>query len=116
MGEILKISVVEITGSDLCTAADDGQKVFELISKGFTEGKKVDISFKKVQDMTSAFLNTAIGQLYGKFSEAEIKENLTLSDAKNDDLVLIKRVVDRAKDFFKNPEAYKDAVKKVIGS
>jgi len=60
--------------------------------------------------MTSAFLNAAVGQLYGEFNEDVIREHLSVIDAEGDQLVLLKRVVDRAKEFFRDPEPYHAAV------
>ena len=51
--------------------------------------------------LTPAFLNAAIGQMYGEFPEAQIKANLSVADMEPDDLELLKRVVDSAKDYFK---------------
>ena len=57
--------------------------------------------------ITSAFLNTAIGQLYGKYSEEQIKAGLLPpGDMDKDDLLLLKRVVERAKEYFKDAQRY----------
>ena len=49
---------------------------------------------------TAAFLNAAVGQLYGTFSEKKIRSLLKIEDAEQDDLALLKRVVDNAKLYF----------------
>ena len=46
--------------------------------------------------LTSAFLNAAIGQLYGTFSEGQIRSQLKVEDVEPDDLALLKRVVDHS--------------------
>ena len=46
-----------------------------------------------LQASPSAFLNAAIGQLYGKFSEETIRASLGVSDMEQEDLALLKRVV-----------------------
>jgi ribosomal protein S3AE len=59
---------------------------------------QVTISLGDIEDLTSRFLNSAIGQLYNEFSEAEVKAKLKVAnDANQDDLALLKRVVERAK-------------------
>jgi hypothetical protein len=54
-------------------AASDGQKVFEEIEDAISFSRSVCISFMSVKDLTTAFLNCAIGQLNKKYSEQEIK-------------------------------------------
>ena len=73
------------------------------------------MSFRGVTDLTSAFLNVAVGQLYGEFTEEEIRAKLSVTDASPDDLELLKRVVDRAKEFFKDPDRFTAAAKEVLG-
>lgn len=109
------IKIIEVVGYGLCVSSEDGQKLFDEIYKNFKDLQKVKLSFQDVTNLTSAFLNTAIGQLYGNFSEEFVRENLSVTDIQNDDTVILKRVVDRAKDYFKNPKPYEKAVKDVIG-
>ena len=73
------------------------------------------LSFMNVTSLTSAFLNAAIGQLYGEFSEEEIRAKLTVKDMEQDDLVLLKRVVETAKAYFKNPEIHMKATEELLG-
>jgi hypothetical protein len=99
----LQISVYEVVGSPLCVASDDGQKVYDRVSGALRQGRKVNLSFRNVSSLTSAFLNAAVGQLYGEFSEEEVRANLGVTDISQDDLALLKRVVDTAKEYFKDP-------------
>lgn len=112
---IEEIRLTEIVGSDLCIASEDGQKVHDAIKKALQEEKKIRISFKNVDDLTSAFLNSAIGQLYGEFSEDDLKCNLAVSDASHEDLLLLKRVIQRAKEFFKDKERFEMATRELLG-
>ena len=105
----------EVIGSPLCVASSDGQKVFERIHTALTANRKVLLSFQNVTALTSAFLNAAIGQLYGKFDENHIRSLLKVEDAEQDDLALLKRVVDNAKKYFKDPERFKQAFREVLG-
>jgi STAS-like domain of unknown function (DUF4325) len=109
MKKNINLSVFEIVGSPLCVASDDGQRVHDRIASTLKEGRNVTVSFRNVSSLTSAFLNAAIGQLYGSFSEAQIRSKLKVKDMQPDDLVLLKRVVDTAKEYFKNPERFKKA-------
>jgi hypothetical protein len=110
MKKNITINVFEVVGSPLCVASDDGQRVFERIASAFKEEKNVTISFLNVSSITSAFLNAAIGQLYGSFSQDQIRAGLKVKDMQPDDLALLKRVVDTAKQYFKDPKRFNRAV------
>ena len=104
MNQEIPISVYEVVGNPMCIATDDGHKVHGRISKALKEDRKVRLSFLNVSHLTSAFLNAAIGQLYGEFSENVIKDGIQISDMEQDDLKLLKRVVHTAKAYFRDPE------------
>ncbi|MCD6115558.1 STAS-like domain-containing protein [bacterium] len=112
--ETIKINVYAITGDSFCVAAEDGEKVFNQIKKGVLEGKNIDVSFLNVDMLTSAFLNTAIGKLYGEFDENKIKETLSVSDISEEDRLLLKRVVDTAKSYYKNPDQFENSIKEIM--
>jgi hypothetical protein len=114
MSEPITVRVFEIVGNGFCVASDDGQKVHDQIAIALRESRKVELSFLNVDSLTSAFLNAAIGQLYGEFSEEQIKAGLSVKDMSNDDLALLKRVVDTAKQYFKDPERFKKAREEVL--
>ncbi|MFH0958597.1 MAG: STAS-like domain-containing protein [Pseudomonadota bacterium] len=116
MDEKITINVFEIVGSPLCVASDDGEKVHERIRKAIEQGRSVALSFMNITSLTSAFLNTAIGQLYGEFSVEEIRAKLSVKDMEPDDLVLLKRVVETAKAYFKNPELHRKATEELLGA
>jgi hypothetical protein len=109
MSKEIVITPFEIVGGSLCVASDDGQKVFERIAAALRDGQEVVVSFHNVTSLTSAFLNAAIGQLYGSFSEEQIRARLRVRDMAPEDLALLKRVVDTAKAYFKDPERFKKA-------
>ncbi len=113
--EILTISVFNTVGNSFCVEADDGQKVYEIIKKALQENRKVKVSFQNVEMLTSAFLNTAIGQLYKDFTEEEIKRSLSVDNLANEDAALLKRVVSTAKLYYKNPEEMERSIAEILG-
>jgi hypothetical protein len=115
MSQEMSLSVFEIVGSPLCVASDDGQKVFERVAGAMKEKKAVVLSFRNVKGLTSAFLNAAIGQLYGTFSEVDIRSQLKVRDMEPDDLNLLRRVVETAKKYFKDPDRFNNVLREVIG-
>lgn len=113
--DTIKLSIYSIIGDSLCVASEDGEKVFEQIKKAFSNRKSVNISFLNTEMLTSAFLNTAIGKLYGEFDEERIKNNLSVSDISNEDKLLLKRVVDTAKAYYKNPKQFEESIREISG-
>lgn len=110
MSEEIVVRVFDVVGGPLCVASDDGTLVHDKIAPLLREEKKVALSFAQVDTVISAFLNAAIGQLYGEFKEDEIRERLSVRDMASEDLVLLKRVVDNAKVYFKDPERFTQAI------
>ena len=115
MQSTLKISIFEVVGSPLCVASDDGQKVYERLAVSIRENRSVTISFHNISTLTSAFLNAAIGQLYGAFSGDQIRALLNVEDMQPDDLALLKRVVETARAYFKDPQKFDQAVGDELG-
>jgi len=115
MSNNLELSVFEIVGSPLCVASSDGQRVYDRLAVVLKEGRQATLSFRNVTTLTSAFLNAAIGQLYGTFSEEQIRVLLKVRDIPADDLALLKRVVDTAKLYFRDPLKFELAVRETLG-
>lgn len=112
--ENVTIKIVNTIGDVYGVEAEDGEKVFKLIAKAFLDKKKVDLSFQNIEMLTTAFLNTAVGQLYRDFTEDFIKENLKVSDVTESGKVALKRVVDTAKLYYKDPEAMQRSINEIL--
>jgi hypothetical protein len=111
--ENITISIVNTIGDVYGVEADDGQKVFELIAKALNDRKKVVLSFQNIEMLTTAFLNSAVGQLYKNHTEEYIKENVTVSDISDSGKVALKRVIETAKLYYKDPEALKRSIDEI---
>jgi len=112
--ESTTINIVNIIGDAYGVEADDGQKVYELIKKSIDGGHKVTLSFLNIEMLTTAFLNTAIGQLYKDYTEEQIKDHLQVTDISESGKVALKRVVETAKLFYKDPDALKRSIDDII--
>lgn len=108
---ILKLSIFEIVGSPYCVASGDGQRVYDRLASALKEGYRVVLSFHNVSIVTSAFLNAAIGQLYGVFTEVEIRQALKVSNMAAEDVELLRRVVETAKQYFADPLIFEQAIR-----
>lgn len=106
MSEEIKIKVFEVVGDELCVASSDGEKLYRRIHPFLKRGKKIVLSFSNISTITSAFFNSSIAPLYGDFDAELIRDSIVLEDMTDDDKLLLKRVADNAKRYYKDPEAY----------
>ncbi len=109
------MKIIEIVGSPFCVSAVDGQKVFSHISQLLGQGQDIVLSFEGVERLTSAFLNVAIGQLYGRYNEELLRKHLTAEEISEYDITLLRRVVSTAKLYFKNPDRFNRIQRDVMG-
>lgn len=109
------ISVFNLVGSSFCVEANDGDSVFAAISKALQQDQAVEISFQNVGMLTSTFLNTAIGQLYGIFSEEKIRALVKVTDMDKVDQALLRRVIETAKSYYRDPARLDASVKQIMG-
>lgn len=112
MSKIAKVSISTIVGGGICVAASDGQKVHQVLYDIIKGGNRAEISFFGVTRMTTAFLNAAVGQLYGEFDEKVLKSRLLPPvDFEEWHLRRLKLVVDRAKLYFTEQERVEEIFK-----
>ena len=102
----IEVNIYSIVGNSFCADPGDGEKVFEVLKKILGQNNKAVISFLNVEILTPTFLNTAVGRLYGLFSHEKIKAGLSVKDISDDDKLLIKKVTDTAKAYYKNKGIY----------
>jgi len=110
-----RIDVFNVIGGALCIEADDGQIIYENILKAINNGTKIIISFKNIEMVTTAFLNTAIGQLYRDYRKEEISSHISFEDITDDVKVKIKRVNQTAKLFYEDPGRMQRTIDDILG-
>ena len=115
MTESITVRIADIIGSHLGVSASDGQRLHDKIAPLLQKGTPVILSFEHVDILISAFLNTAVGQLYGEFPESRITKLLSFHDLTEDDCDLIEHVVDNAKVYFSRPRDFDQAWQKEMG-
>lgn len=109
------IRVFDLIDSPLAVSSDDGQKVYDTIAPLLRQGRKVQLSFDRIETIISAFLNAAIGQLYGELSEDVVRALFSVRGMSSEDLVLLKHVVDNAKLYFSHRKEFDQAWREEIG-
>lgn len=111
----IKINIFELIASHAAVSTTDGENLFERIKKAFDSGIKVILDFNNIELITSTFLNSSVGRLYGHYSKDFIKGHLSIENMSSDDLVLLKKVVDRAKEYFMEKEKIDRAIEDALG-
>jgi hypothetical protein len=106
---ITKVVIRDVIDSPVAVSTEKAQRVYKLLEEKIGQGETVELSFAGIESVITAFLNTAVGQLYGKFSPPQLRRQLRVTDAAPNVLVMLKRTTDNAKRFFKNPEPYRQA-------
>lgn len=109
--QTIKINVFEKVGGSAAVSSEDGEMLYKIISRALKNKGKVVLDFNNIELITSTFLNAAVGQLYGAFEQPFLREHLTVENMEEDDLMLLKKVVDRAKEYFRDREAVEKAIR-----
>ena len=91
------IKIVDIIKSEFAVSPEDGDLIYNLISKNIKNEDLICIDFDGVDITTTAFLNNAIGTLYKEFNTDILNKFITMNNISDSDLALVKKVIDRAK-------------------
>ena len=97
-----------------CVSIEEGEKVRKIIVENLSNGKTIELDFDGVQTLTSSFLNSAIGRLYGEFEKSKIENAIKVKGLDKSDGALMAIVIKNAIEFYaKDPKA-REAAKDVI--
>lgn len=108
------MEVKDVIGGELAVSTEGGDMVYERLVKSLSSGEKVELSFKGLDLITSAFLNNAIGKLYDKFDSGTLNSSLKVVGLEDDDKALLHRVIRNAKLYYQNPQKMKERYDKVL--
>mgnify|MGYP003585101989 CR=1 FL=1 len=101
------MEVIDIVGSEICVASEDGNRLYEAIRAELLKGTPVSISFRNVKNISPIFIYSSIGQLYrGEFSREYLKNKYKIVNISSERRLLIRRTVERVKYFFDNPSQF----------
>lgn len=100
--------IKDIINSELAVSTENGEKVFEIVDSYLMNKEKVELDFAGITIMITAFLNAAIGKLYGKkeYTPEFLNEFLKLENVDKEDRSLFKDVIQRAKEYFADKEDF----------
>ena len=110
------ISVYECIGENSAISTEEGDSLYQRIEKALDKEISVQISFKNIQLITTAFLNAAIGQLYKKYTSDQLNEKLKILDMEPTDIEILNRVISVAKKYFENPKEFEKTIDEELGN
>ena len=99
------LRIRDFLSNNLAVSAVDGDKVFEKIKESFERDEEVTLDFEGITLVITAFLNSAIGKLYGSYDEDKVRQLLDIQNLDQEELLLLKLVIDRAKLRFSDDES-----------
>ena len=111
----IAIRVFDIIGSPLCVSTSDGQRLYDKIAPLLRTGTPVVLSFERTEIVIAAFLDAAVGQLYGELPDDSIRALLSFRDLADDDREMLDRVIENAKLYFKNPDDFDRVWREELG-
>ncbi len=100
----ITVSILEHIGSNAAVSSEDGEMLFHQIKKAIEHNIRIILDFQHLEFITPTFLNTAIGQLYSKYDSPFLRDHLKVKNIAKEDRELLKKVVERAKEYFQDKE------------
>lgn len=98
------LNVVAVSRTSACITPADGQKLYRAIELALENSDVVIVSFLGVKFLISAYLNTALGQLYGRHTADTLNRRLKIADVTDEQLSLVREVLTNAKTYYTDPE------------
>ena len=112
--KIRNLKIEKIINRDIAVSSDDGDIVYAQIVNCINDSCVAEIDFSGITILTTAFLNSAIGQLYNTYSSEQLNTVLKLKNVADEDRILFKKVIERAKEYFANKKGFEDSANKAI--
>jgi len=104
------VNIKEILNSDSALTPSSGELIYNIIEEEIASKRTISLDFKGIEIITSAFLNSAVGRLYSKYSSSELNSVLHIVNIPSDDLQLLKKVIERAKEYFKDQKSFNEGL------
>ncbi len=102
------VNIKQILGSDSALTPSSGGIIYNIIETNLSNNNRISLDFLGIEVLTSAFLNAAVGRLYYKYQSSELNSLLSIINISGDDLQLLKKVIERAKDYFRDQKSFND--------
>jgi len=115
MGSSIKhLNISNLIGRETAVSSDDGEIVFLQILESLKSGSIVELDFSNITLLTTAFLNSAIAPLYNIYTSEQLNVNLKLTNVEEEDRILFKKVIERAKEYFADKKGFESSANRAI--
>lgn len=91
------IDVYTVIESNIAVSPTKGELLYNAIKNCIEKGEKIQLDFKSVDQLTTAFLNNAIGNLYKNYTSDDLNKYLKVAGLDDLDKYLLTKVINRAK-------------------
>jgi hypothetical protein len=115
MSDPVTFRITELIDSPRAVDAADGDRVFKEIFPLINAGQKVVLSFDGVTMVITAFLNAAIGKMFGEIPEEKLSELLEIRDLREAFQPALEKSLEWSKAYFKNREGMERAILEELG-
>lgn len=115
MSEPIIIRVADLIGAPRAVDAADGEKVFQKVLPVLQSGRSVRLSFDGITMVITAFLNAAIGKLYGSLPEDEVDRLLEVRDLLPPFQPSLDKAIEWSKAYYRDPERMRRAIMEELG-
>jgi hypothetical protein len=115
MSEPVFLRVYDVVAGPRCVDTADGQKVHDKIAPLLHTDTGVILSFDGITMVITAFLNAAIGQLYGAFTEEKVDRLVEIRDLRPVFKTTLDKSREWSKAYFRDPEQLKRSIQEVMG-
>ena len=106
----MDLNISQVIDAKTAIAPSKGNSVHDMIKTALEKHETVFLNFEGMELMTTAFLNSAIGQLYSEFKPEILKEYLKIIYISPSDAILLKKVTDTAKLYFLNTDDFEGSI------
>lgn len=104
-----QVLVSDAIDSPIAVSTEKAQRLFELLREKIGAGETVELAFTGIRNTITAFLNTAIGQLYGIYSDEVLSEQLIIIGGSAEIDEMLRMSIENAKRYFRDTESYRQA-------
>ena len=109
------LKIGDLIASRNCVSASNGEKIYNKLAPLIESSIPVCLSFEGVRIVNTAFLNVAVGQLFGHFAKDRIENLISYNGLSGPDMKFVERVMKNSEIYFSRKSAYDRAWKEEIG-
>lgn len=115
MSEVIIVRIADLIGGPRAVDAADGEKVFQKILPVLQGGRTVRLSFEGISMVITAFLNSAIGKLYGVLPEEQVDRMLEVEGLLPPFQSSLDKSIEWSKAYYRDPERMQRAIREEMG-